>query len=346
MKQSNQSVRIQAIAFVAIIVALAWHGLRQRSVELDSGVRQVMGTFTRILVVAPDKKTALSAIEAGMTAITRVDTLMSDWDPNSQLSEVNRRAFLEPVMVDADLFEVLSAAMDCSKLSDGAFDITIAPVVLLWRQTRQTGIAPTDEQVAAARAKVGYKNLLLDGQAKTVRFAVEGMALDLGGIAKGYAVDRAVTALKQAGALGGMVSVGGEVYCFGTPAGKQPHWYIGLQDPADDDRILLKLKLDGRAVSTSGDYQQFVIINGQKHSHIVNPATAQSAADLSSATIIAPTSMQADALATAVSVLGPEKGLAMIESVPDVEALLIPSGQPNTFRKTPGVDPYIEDTLK
>jgi len=342
MKQSERNVWIQVLSATAIILLLIWQAHRPRTVGLDSGYRQVMGTFTRVLAVASDKNTAEIAIEAAMTAIEHVDTLMSDWDPNSQLSAVNRRAFSEPVAVDDDLFEVISAAVEYSKLSDGAFDITIAPVVLLWRQAKQTGIAPTDEQVAAARSKVGYKNLLLDGQAKTVQFAVEGMALDLGGIAKGYAVDRATAAMRQAGATGGMVSVGGEVFCFGTPAGQKPHWFIGLQDPADEEAILLRLKLDGRAVSTSGDYRRFVVINGQKHNHIVNPATAESASDFSSATLIAPTSMQADALATAVSVLGPEKGLALIDSVPDVEALLLPSAQPNTFLKTPGADRFVE----
>ena len=168
-----------------LLVILIWQARQPRVISVDSGVREVMGTFTRILAVASDKKTAMDAINAGIAAIERVDTVMSDWDPDSQLSEVNRRAFDERVAVDADLFEVISAGMEYSKITDGAFDITVGPVVLLWREAKQTGVAPTAEQIAAARAKVGYKNLILDPGGKTVRFAVEGMALDLGGLPRG-----------------------------------------------------------------------------------------------------------------------------------------------------------------
>ena len=343
MKQTTRrNVWLQVITGTMIIALLVWQGRLRRPVEMDSGYRQVMGTFARVLVVASDKKTALSAIDAAMSVFDRVETLMSDYDPDSQLSEVNRRAFAEPVAVDPELFEVLSAAVTYSALSDGAFDITVGPVVQVWRQAKKTGVPPTTEQVEAARAKVGYQHLLLDPQAQTVRFAVEGMLLDVGGIAKGYAVDRAAEAMRQAGATGVMVDIGGNLLCFGKPVGGKSHWYIGLQDPAADDHILMRLKLDDRAVATSGDYRRFTMLDGQKRSHIINPATADSAKDLSSVSIIAASAMEADALSTAVSVLGPEKGLALIERLDDVEAILIPAAQPQDIRMTPGAPRYIE----
>lgn len=342
MKQSARNVWLQVITGTMIIALLIWQGMRFRFVELDSGYHQTMGTFARVLVVASDKNTAEKSVKAALAVFDRVETLMNDYDPASQISEVNRRAFAEPVAVDADVFEVLAAAVEYSMLTDGAFDITVGPVVQLWRQARITGLAPAPEQIAEAQAKVGFRHLTLDAAGKTVRFAVDGMALDMGGIAKGYAIDKAVEAMLWAGADGGMVDIGGDLFCFGQPFGGKPDWFIGLQDPAQDDHILLKLKLADRAVATSGDYRRFTLLDGQKRSHIVNPATADAASDLSSVTVIAATALRADALATAVSVLGREKGLQLINAIPDTEAILIPSDQPETFLTTSGATRYIE----
>lgn len=342
MKQSTRNILLQVVTGSMIIVLLLWQGLRERTVEADSGVRQTMGTFARVLVVAPDNASARAAIAAAVETFERAERLMSDHDPASQLSEVNRRAFDEPVVVDAEVFAVLAAAVRYSRLSEGAFDVTVGPVVQLWRQAKRDGALPTAEQIAAAGATVGYGNLMLDAESRTVRFAVEGMALDLGGIAKGYAIDRAVEAMRQAGATGGMVDVGGDLVCFGTPVGGRDRWRIGLQDPGDEGNLLLRLAIDGHAVATSGDYRRFTVLNGQKHSHIVNPVTADSAAGLSSVTIIAQSAMEADALATAVSVLGHEKGLALIELLDNVEAIIIRSDAPNEWRATSGAETYIQ----
>lgn len=346
MKQSTRNVWLQAITGTMIIILLIWQAGHRGPVELDSGFHRTMGTFARVLIVASDKKTAEKSLEAAWAVFDRVETLMSDYDPDSQISEVNRRAFAEPVAVDPDVFEVISAAVEYSKLSGGAFDITVGPVVQLWRNARNTGVAPTPEQIADARAKVGFRNLQLDPDKKTVRFAVEGMQLDVGGIAKGFAVDKAVEAMRQAQALGAMVDIGGNLFCFGRPLGGKPHWYIGLQDPAVDDNILMRLKLDDCAVATSGDYRRYVVLEGQKHSHIIDPATGDSAAELSSVSIFAPTAMQADALATAVSVLGCEKGMELLEAIDKVEAILVPSARPQDRLMTPGAARFIEDTAR
>jgi thiamine biosynthesis lipoprotein len=299
-----------------------------------------MGTVARILVVAQTQPQAEAAIDAAFDKIYAIDHLMSDYDPNSQLSLVNREAFDRPVPVDAKLFEVLTAAKLYSCMSDGAFDVTVGPEVQLWRKAKEDGVAPTPEALAKAKEAVGYENLILDAENKAVKFAKEGMFLDLGGIAKGYAIDKAIEALQAAGLKGGMVDIGGDLRCFGTPAKGKPHWFIGLQDPQNEEDILMKLNMDNRAVATSGDYRRFVVIDGQKHSHIINPATADSAQDLSSVTIIAPTAMQADALATAVTVLGSEKGLSLIETMEECEAFVIQS-EGLTLKST-NADMYIE----
>lgn len=322
---------------------LLWAAFKDRSVKIDSGWRITMGTVARIVVVAKSPSDGQKAVQAAFDKIYDIEKRMSDYDPNSLLSKVNREAYGASVAVDEEVFEVLAAAIEYSRLSEGAFDVTVGPVVRLWRQAKKTGLAPSMEALRAARDKVGYKNLILDAQNLTVQFAKEGMQLDLGGIAKGFAVDKAIEILQKAGLKGGMVDIGGNIRCFGTPADGQRHWLIGLQDPASDENILARLKLDDRAVSTSGDYRRFIIIDGRKYSHIINPATADSAQTLSSVTIIAPTAMAADALSTAVSVLGDKKGMALVESIPDIEAILIPSGEKSVLEKTAGADQYLQN---
>ncbi|MBL7215327.1 MAG: FAD:protein FMN transferase [Phycisphaerae bacterium] len=308
---------------------------------IDGGYRQVMGTFARVVAVADTEPQGRSAIDAAFEKIDAIEQCMSDYDPNSLLSKVNQQAFRQPVAINDELMTVLCASMECYCLSGGAFDITVGPVVQLWRQAKKNDAAPTPKQLEQARQAVGCQNLFIDTEGQTVQFAKEGMFLDLGGIGKGYAVDRAVEILRTAGLKGGMVDIGGNLRCFGTPANGAEHWLIGLQDPANDENILLKLKMDDRAVATSGDYRRFVVLDGQKHSHIINPATADSAQSLSSVTIIAPTAMAADALSTTVTVLGDQKGLGLIESITDVEAILIPHSEKLSFEKTSAADRYI-----
>lgn len=337
-------LRLLVVLAVGGLLLWAFHRTRRTPhvVTIDSGFRQTMGTFAHILVVTDNEPKAHDAIEAAFAEIRDINARMSDYDPNSLLSKVNQQAFAAPIKVDDGLFEVLSASVHYSRLSDGAFDITVGPVVQLWRKAKFTGVAPTPEQLQKAKEAVGYQNLILDSDAKTVRFAKDGMFLDLGGIAKGYAVDRAIAILEKAGLSGGMVDIGGNLRCFGIPANHAQHWFIGLQDPAHEEDILLRLNMDDRAVATSGDYRRFVMINGQKHSHIVNPATADSAQTLSSVTIITAQAMAADALSTAVSVLGDKKGMALIETIPNTEAILIPHANALEFEKTSGADQYIQ----
>ena len=168
------------------------------------------------------------------------------------------------------------------------------------------------------------------------------MRLDLGGIAKGYAIDRAVEAMRAGGAVGGMVDVGGDIRCFGRRKNDSQEWLIGLQNPRVEGDLLLKLRLNDMAVATSGDYRRFVLIDGQRYSHIFDPAKSTSAKELRSVTIIAPTAIQADILATAVSVMGKEKGLKLIESTPDTEAIIIPADSEKNIVKTSGADVFIK----
>ncbi len=339
-----------AVAVIALFVIATIYlaVIRNRYVELDSGYRLVMGTFARVVVVAKNRAATENSIQEAIAQINKVDELMSDYKSDSEISQVNREAAAEPVQVGEWTYEVIKKSIEFSRLTDGAFDITVGPLVDLFRVEKKTGVAPTPELIADAKSKVGYEKLILDDANRTVQFTVEGMRLDLGAIAKGFGVDKAIEAVQKCGAIGAMVDIGGDIRCFGRPAGGKTHWLIGLQDPdavteqSGGNGLLMTLKVNDAAVATSGDYQQFAVIEGKRYSHIINRTTGTSTEGLSSVTIIAENATDADALATSVSVMGLEKGLALIEKLPKTEAILMTSGPESKIIKTSAADKYIK----
>lgn len=330
----SRTGRAIAVVVVCLLLGGALHvGLTTRKmVQVDSGYKVVMGTFSRAVAIAPSEKLARACVAAAFDEQRRVEELMSYHNPDSELNAVNREACQRAVKVDEATFEVLEKARQFSELSGGAFDVTIGALGELWRRAAATDTVPTGAEIAEARSKVGYDKLLLDPNTRTVRFAAEGMRIDLGGIAKGYAVDKSVEAMKKRGAAGGMVDLGGNIRCFGRPPEGQECWRVGLQDPnvAPDElggsKLLLVLTITDESVATSGDYRRFVKVQGSKESHIIDTGTGKGARKLVSDTVIAPDAITADALSTAVNVLGPDAGLALVESIPDVEVILIPVG--------------------
>jgi len=362
----NYNSRRVALKFFisACLVAAMYYFVMEKirqPIEVDGGYREIMGTFARIVAVAKHERQARRYIEAGFNELRRIDAMMSDYKEDSELSKVNREAFAKPVKVSPELFEILQKSVEFSRLSNGAFDITVGPLVDLWHKAGEANVMPDESTLVEARARVGYEKLILDANERTVRFAVAGMRLDLGGIGKGYAVDKAVEIMQRKGAIAGMVDSGGNIRCFGRPAGGRglalggpagkDAWLIGIQDPnlADSDermadsQPLLVLKLNDCAVATSGDYRRFVMVGGKKVSHIIDTNSGGGAGKLSSDTIIAKTAVDADALSTTVNVLGPEKGLALIESFPDVECILIIPGPDYRVIKSTEADAYISN---
>jgi thiamine biosynthesis lipoprotein len=338
--ETKRLVRI--VIFVIVILAL-FYFLPKGHVEADSGEQILMGTFAHIIAVAGHRDIAQKGTDEAFISLRQIEAIASTHLEDSEISRVNAKAFLEPVKVSDPLFEILQAAVDYGKLTKGAFDITVGPLIEVWQAAADTNSVPEPNQLEEALTKVGYDKIRLDPNNETVRFSVEGMKLDLGGIAKGYAIDRAIDALKQAGAVGGMVDVGGDIRCFGIPAGGKKNWLIGLQDPdlSQKEQNLLVLKLGDAAVATSGDYRRFVLIGGEKHSHIVNTHTGQSAVALSSVSVITEKAVDADALATGVSVLGPEDGLKLIDSLDNTEAIIISPAPDYFITATAGAEKYI-----
>ncbi len=313
----------------------------------DSGYRVVMGTIAKITAIAQNPQTARSSIEAAFQQLSQVDKCMSTYDANSQISRVNRLACRKPVRVSKELFEVLQKSIYFNQLTGGAFDITIGPLVELWQNAAETNSLPSQKMLESARQRVGCQNIVLDHNSMSVRLTLPGMKLDLGAIAKGYAIDKAVQAMRRCGATAGLVDLGGDIRCFGETDRKDNFWYVGVQDPAKAEKdtlsgqSILTLKLKNEAAATSGDYRRFHLIKGKKYSHIINSATGSTGGQPASVTIIAPNATGADALATAVSVMGCQKGLQFIEKLPGVEAVLIPAAGGPEILKTGGATPFI-----
>ena len=344
-----------AIAVVCSVVVLYSVARHRTPVEADSGYRLIMGTFAHVIAVAPNQRTADKSIVAALQQLQTIEALMSYHRDDSEIAILNRSAYEKPLKVSKDTFQVVQKAIEFSSLSDGAFDITVGPLMDLWRQAGEANSVPTDAELAEVRAKVGYQKLILDANQMTIKFSVEGMKLDLGAIAKGYGIDKAVEAMQTCGATAGLVDVGGNIRCFGKPKAK-PHWLIGLQDPNIKSEIrnpkseisleagkpLLILKLNDAAVATSGHYRRFVSIEGKKYSHIIDTKTGLSSDKLASVTIIAKDAITADALSTAVIVMGAENGLALIEKIPQTEAILITAPPEYKLIKTPGAEKYIK----
>ncbi|MBN2594423.1 MAG: FAD:protein FMN transferase [Sedimentisphaerales bacterium] len=333
---------------LSLIVALFISCAGKDRVEADSGNQIIMGTFAHVVAIAEDSSTAEKSVRAALEEIRKVDDLMSDYKSDSEISRANRDAFDKSVQVSESTYEVLQRSVEFSKMTDGAFDITVGPLVALFRKAKKSNTPPSEEQINQAKTKVGFEKLKLDSENRTVQFTEQGMLLDLGGIAKGYAIDKAIEAAQNCGAIGAMVDIGGDIRCFGLPPKNRDHWLIGLQDPnsaiegISGGGLRLVLKATNEAVATSGDYQQFVIIEGKRYSHIMDRKTGTSTEGLSSVTIIADNATDADALATTVSVMGAEKGLALIEKLPNTEAILISPQPKYEIIKTSGAEKYIK----
>ncbi len=282
-----------------------------------------MGTLFNIILYARDEPTAQMAAKKAFARIEELNAILSDYMADSELMKLCKKAGGSPVPVSLDLFKVLEKSQEIARLSDGAFDVSISPVVRLWRKARKTGMMPKAEDIKKALELVDYKKIRLDPKGRTVQLLLMGMLLDVGGIAKGYAADAALEVLRQQGFPRALVAAGGDI-AVGDPPPDAHGWKIGiapLKDPQGPPRYHLLLK--NKAVSTAGDANQNVVIDGKRYSHIVDPKTGLGLVGPRSVTVVAPQGLTADGLDTAVCVMGKERGLKLIESIPDVVGLLV-----------------------
>lgn len=284
-----------------------------------------MGSEFKITLYTPNESIARSASRAAFARIAALDATLSDYQPESELMRLCDHSGGGPVPVSADLFDVLDRSRAMFERSGGAFDATVGPAVRLWRRARRDRKMPDPGRLAQARALIGSDGLRLDPAARTARLMKPGMKLDLGGIAKGYACDQALAVLARAGIDSALVAGAGDIAVSGPPPGTDG-WTVGvgpLESPGAPPRRFLTLK--DSAVSTSGDAERFVEIDGKRFSHIVDPRTGLGVIDRSSVTVVAPDGATADSLATAVYVLGPVRGLPLVEATEGAAALIVRS---------------------
>ncbi len=279
----------------------------------------IMGTRCAVEIWATDRAAGNAAMEAVLADMRRIDALMSTYKPDSEISRVNANAAREPVAITAELFGLLQTAQQYSALSKGAFDITYASVGYLYDYRQH--FHPDEKSIAAALPTVDYRQLKLDPANRTVSFGKPGMRIDLGGIAKGYAVDRGIEILKARGFTHAMVNAGGDTRVSGGRFGKP--WVVGIRHPDRKDEVALRIPLTDAAFSTSGDYERFFDEGGVRYHHIIDPKTGHSPHAVRSVTIIASNATRTDGLSKTVFILGPKAGLDFINSLPDADAIVI-----------------------
>ena len=281
-----------------------------------------MGTLVRIVLYAPSAPAAADAARAAFGRITALDEALSDYRDSSELMRLSRRSGGGPVEVSDDLFRVLRASQEIARESDGAFDVTVGPLSVLWRQARRQGELPDGERLAAARALVGHDKLELDERRRTVRLLEPGMQLDLGGIAKGFAADEAAAILAQRGIARALIAAGGDIVATQPPPGHEG-WRIAVASIDGADRPPAGyLTLRNAAVSTSGDAEQFLVVDGVRYSHIFDPRTGMALIGRRSVTVVAPNGTTSDGLATAVSVMGPATGIRLVDATGGAAAFI------------------------
>lgn len=310
------------LAALVLLVSASVASVGQAAGEVISESRHLMGTRVTVMIHTEDPQAARRAGEAALAEIDRIDRAFSFYRSDSVVGKINAGAGQKTVKVDDEAMELLGIGVDLAARTQGAFDITLAGAGTLYDFKAQDPAPPTDKARIAALARVGIAHLKLDQINRTARLDAPKTRIDLGGFVKGYGVDRACAVLKKHGLADFIVNAGGDMYVAGSK-GDRP-WAVGIQDPRGvRDVPLATVNVKDRAVVSSGDYERFFIRDGIRYHHILDPRTGRPAAGCRSVTVIADSAMWADATATAVFVLGPEKGLAFVQGKPGVECFII-----------------------
>jgi thiamine biosynthesis lipoprotein len=278
-----------------------------------------MGVQVRIVLYSPTQELAEQAARAAYRRIAELEDVMSDYRPTSELMRLCALSGANPVPVSRDLYVVLERAQTLASLSDGAFDVTVGPLVKLWRKARNLNQLPAREELEAAFELIGWEKIRLDSSAQTVELAVPGMQLDLGGIAKGYAGDEMMKVLREHGIGSALIELGGD-FILGDPPPGREGWSVEIENADEEHRHAV---LANTAISSSGDTFQYVEVDGVRYSHIVDPRTGMGLTNRIAVTVTAPNAFTSDGLSTTLSILGPEKGLELIEKhFPEAKAYI------------------------
>jgi len=283
----------------------------------------LMGSRFDISVVETDSLKAKKYINTAIDEISRIEKIISSWDPMSETSEVNRNSGIKAVKVSKELFDLVKRAIMISKITDGAFDISYASMDRIWKFDGTMEEFPSEEKIKKSVEKVGYQNIVLDEKEQTIFLKIRGMKIGFGGIGKGYAADKAKALLISKGAIAGIINASGDMNTWG----KQPNgddWQVAITNPLNKNKAFALLPLRGDiAVVTSGNYEKYVVFNGKRYTHIINPKTGYPSRGVISASVFAPSAELADALATSIFVMGTEVGINRINQLPNIECVII-----------------------
>ncbi len=306
--------RIVAIAaFTAIVMGLFLQMSGKSAKHLYKETRSSLYTLVTITVVGDSEEKARKATAAAYIELDRLGRLLNFYADDSELSAINRNAGIKPVRVSADTLEIVKAAVHAGEKTDGGFDVTIGPLVKLWDFKKQ--VLPSAARLAERLPLVDFRNIVVDAAASTVFLEKTGVQIDLGGILKGFAADKAVEILKRNGIEDGIVAVAGDIKAFGRQPDGRP-WNIGIQNPrprGDADGLLATVNLEDQGISTSGDYQRYFMQGGVRYHHLLNPRTGFPESLCRSVTVIAPNAALTDAFSTGIFIMGPQKGLAVLK---------------------------------
>lgn len=295
----------------ALVLALIGGCTRSRTVHRTE---TIMGTQVTITVAADTAEAGRKAIDAGMAELKRLDAMMSLYKTDSEIAQVNRAAGLQPVRVSPEMVEVVGQALRTAQLTHGAFDVTIGPLVVLWQMRLKEGSVPTDAEISGVLKLVDYRNVVVDPKASTIFLRKKGMVLDVGGCAKGYAADRVRDLYRAKGITNAVIAVAGDIWVMGTREDGTP-WRVGVQHPREKDKVLTVLELKDRYLSTSGDYERFVIREKKRYHHILDPRTGRPARGIIAVTVIGEEGAIIDPLTTALFILGKDEGMRLVNKL-------------------------------
>ncbi|WP_445458065.1 FAD:protein FMN transferase [Flavobacterium sp. HNIBRBA15423] len=284
--------------------------------------QSLLGSPFEITVVAKDSIEADKFTSLAISEVKRIENLISDWIPTTQISKVNQNAGIAPVKVDLEVYNLVERATKISKLTSGAFDISYASMDKIWKFDGSMKEMPTPEAIKKSVEKVGYQNIILNPKDTTIFLKIKGMKLGLGGIGQGYIADKIKALLQENGCSSGLVNVSGDINTWGTqPNGEV--WTVGIINPMNKNKVFATFPLIDSAVETSGSYEKFVNFNGKRYSHIIDPRTGYPASGIISISVFAKQTELADALATGIFVLGIEVGLDLINQLNGIECIIV-----------------------
>ena len=282
----------------------------------------MLGSPFEVTAVANDTVKANEYIDLAVAEVKRIENLISDWIPTTQISEINRNAGIKPVKVDTEVFELVERAIKISQITNGAFDISYASMDKIWKFDGSMKVMPTEEAIKKSVAKIGYKNIILNPKEHTIFLKLEGMKLGLGGIGQGYIADKVKDLLFAKGCLSGIINVSGDINAWGKQLDGKP-WTVGIVNPLNKNKIFATFPIEDSAVETSGSYEKYVNFNGIRYSHIIDPRTGYPASGIVSVSVFAKQTEIADAMATGIFVLGVEVGLDLVNQIKGLECIIV-----------------------